>query len=67
MPPPKPEDLTEIPVFLSEFERNIFFSPLRPLFKGPALDGPYQCSECNEISSCIQVCFSEVFNYYKLI
>lgn len=56
-PPLRPDDLTEVPVYLTEVQRDIFFAPLRPLFNGPATDGLYQCSECSEVLRCIRVCF----------
>lgn len=66
MPPPRPEDLTEVPVYLTEVQRDIFFAPLRPLFNGPAMDGLYQCSECSEVLRCIRVCFY-LFFYHLFI
>jgi hypothetical protein len=44
----RPDDLAEIPVYLTEVQRDIFFSPLRPLFNN-AKDGLYQCSECGAV------------------
>ncbi|KAI1697075.1 zinc finger protein [Ditylenchus destructor] len=46
--PQKPEDLSTLPVFLTEVQRDIFFAPLRPLFSGNETEGRCQCSECGE-------------------
>lgn len=54
--PPRPADLSEIPVYLTEVQRDIFFAPLKPLFTGK-LDGNHQCSECGAVLRSIQVIF----------
>uniref|UniRef100_A0A915CNB0 C2H2-type domain-containing protein n=1 Tax=Ditylenchus dipsaci TaxID=166011 RepID=A0A915CNB0_9BILA len=47
-PPEKPADLTDVPVYLTEVQRDIFFAPLRPMYSGNAPDGGHQCSECGD-------------------
>ncbi|KAH7694656.1 hypothetical protein AAVH_38292, partial [Aphelenchoides avenae] len=37
-----------VPVYLTEVQRDLFFSPLRPLFTN-AKDGLHQCSECGVV------------------
>ncbi|CAK5105857.1 unnamed protein product [Meloidogyne enterolobii] len=50
LPPPKPKDLAQIPVYLTETQRDLFFKPLKPLFnKNVSSDGLCQCGECGDV------------------
>uniref|UniRef100_A0A915LZ38 Uncharacterized protein n=1 Tax=Meloidogyne javanica TaxID=6303 RepID=A0A915LZ38_MELJA len=50
LPPPKPKDLAQIPVYLTETQRDLFFKPLKPLFnKNVSSDGLCQCGECSDV------------------
>lgn len=44
-----------MPVYLTEVQRDLFFSPLRPLFTN-AKDGLHQCSECGVVLRSLLVC-----------
>lgn len=46
-PPPRPEDLSEIPVYLTEVQRDLFFSFIRPA--SPCSDGEHKCMQCGKI------------------
>ncbi|KAL3110732.1 hypothetical protein niasHT_011237 [Heterodera trifolii] len=49
-PPPKPKDLGQVPVYLTEHQRDLFFKPLKPLFNLNTVDdGFWQCGECGEV------------------
>lgn len=50
------QDLTQVPVYLTELQRDLFFKPLKPLFNTAAMsDGIWQCGECGEVLKCIKV------------
>ncbi|MFH4973644.1 hypothetical protein AB6A40_000353 [Gnathostoma spinigerum] len=46
--PPRPVDLSEIPVYLTEVQRDMFFSFIQPA-SPPAGDGEHKCMQCGQI------------------
>lgn len=56
-----PKDLSEIPVYLTETQRDLFFSFIRPA--SPSSDGAasaHKCMQCGDIIANISV-FAAVF------
>lgn len=70
-----PKDLSEIPVYLTETQRDLFFSFIRPA--SPSSDGAssaHKCMQCGDIIANISVSFtvensgkSFLFNFFKII
>ncbi|VDD94930.1 unnamed protein product, partial [Enterobius vermicularis] len=46
-PPPCPQDLSSIPVYLTEMQRELFFSFIRPV--SSSTDGAHKCMQCGQI------------------
>uniref|UniRef100_A0A9J2Q3I5 Chromo domain-containing protein n=1 Tax=Ascaris lumbricoides TaxID=6252 RepID=A0A9J2Q3I5_ASCLU len=45
--PPRPEDLSEVPVYLTEVQRDLFFSFIRPA--STSTEGAQKCMQCGKI------------------
>jgi hypothetical protein len=60
---PKPliQDLSTVPVYLTEVQRDLFFKPLKMLFnEATHVEGLCQCGECGEVMKNIKVCFVSI-------
>ncbi|VDM40594.1 unnamed protein product [Toxocara canis] len=55
--PPRPEDLSEIPVYLTEMQRDLFFSFIRPA--STSTEGAQKCMQCGKIVASLMVLVAE--------
>lgn len=62
------QDLSGIPIYLTEAQRDLFFKPLKYLFnQNLQNDGLCQCGECGDMLKSVKVKFLKAFANFKIL